>query len=107
MSLRRAYRQARHQARFYLAMLVTIVVVAYVAVPQVARVVDALGGYAPGAFEPKDGEREAWLQRSDDPDAVLARLPWQTLFHVALFLLVAAVWLTVIPRRAPRRPPPH
>jgi hypothetical protein len=105
MSLRRAYRRARRKARFNFAVLLTIVVVAYVAVPQVARLIESVGGYNPGHFEPKDLERGAWLQRADDPDAVLARIPWETLFHIALFLLVAVVWLTLVPTRAPRRPP--
>ena len=107
MSLRRRWRHVRRRARFNLAVLLTIVVVAYVAVPQVARVLDAMGGYSPGVFEPKDHERGAWLQRPGDPDAVLTRIPWETLFHIALFLLVAVVWLTLVPTRAPRRPPPH
>jgi hypothetical protein len=105
MSLRRKYRQARRKARFNFAVLLTIVVVAYVAVPQVARLVESIGGYNPGQFEPKDSERGAWLQRPDDPDAVLARIPWNTLFNIALFLLVAVVWLTMMPTRASRRPP--
>jgi hypothetical protein len=105
MSLRRAYRRLWRKHRFNFAVLLTIVVVAYVAVPQVARVIDAVGGYNPGVFEPKDQERGAWLQRPDDPDAVLARIPWETLLHIALFLLVAVVWLTIVPTRAPRRPP--
>jgi hypothetical protein len=106
MSLRRAYRQARRKARFHFAVLLTIVVVAYVAVPQVARVIEAVGGYNPGHFEPKDHERGAWLQRADGSD-VLQRIPWEILVNVALFLLVAVVWLTLVPTRAPRRPPPR
>ena len=107
MSLRRRYRHARRTARFNFAVLLTIVVVAYVAVPQVARLIESVGGYDPGHFEPKDHERGLWLQRPDEPDAMLAKLPWETLFHVALFLLVAVVWLTLFPTRAPRRPPPR
>jgi hypothetical protein len=107
MSLRRSWRHARRQGRFNLAVLLTIVVVAYGAVPQVARVLDAVGGYGPAVFEPKDHERGAWLQRQGDPDAVLDHIPWETLFHIALFLLVAVVWLTLVPTRAPRRPPPR
>jgi hypothetical protein len=92
--------------RFHLAVLLTIVVVAYAGVPHVARVVDALGGYNPGHYEPKDAERAAWVQRADS-DAFLARIPWETVVHVLLFLLVAVVWLTLVPTRAARRPPPH
>jgi hypothetical protein len=105
VSLRRRYRHARRHSRFYFAVLLTIFVVAYAGVPHVARVVDSAGGYNPGHYEPKDSEREAWLQRSDDPDAFLRHIPWDTVFHVALFLFVAVVWLTLVPTRATRRPP--
>ena len=63
------------------------------------------GRFSPGHYEPKDAEREAWIQQADD--AFLARIPWETVIHVLLFLLVAVVWLTVVPTRATRRPPPH
>ena len=107
-SLRRRYRRARRRARlqrFHVAILLTIVVLAYAGVPHVARIVDSIGGYNPGHYEPKDAEREAWIQQADD--AFLARIPWETVIHVLLFLLVAVVWLTVVPTRATRRPPPH
>jgi hypothetical protein len=106
MSLQRAYRRARRQARFNVAVLLTIIVVAYVAVPHVARVVDSVGGYAPGHYEPKDLEREAWIQRAAG-GTLLARVPWDTVVHVALFLLVAVVWLTLVPSRRGRRTPHH
>src|SRR5947208_596662 len=50
ISLRRYYhRRFGHHERFHLAVILTIVVVAYVAVPRVVRYVDALQGYAPPA----------------------------------------------------------
>ena len=107
MSLRHRYRYARRHARFHFAVFVTIVVVAYAGVPHVARLVESVGGYNPGHYEPKDAEREAYVRASDDPDAFLARIPWETVFHVTLFLLVAVVWLTLMPTRAARRPPPR
>jgi hypothetical protein len=106
VSLRSRFRHARRHARFHAAVLLTIVVLAYAGVPHVARVVDSLGGYNPGHYEPKDAERERYLQRAD-PEALLASIPWETVLHVVLFLLVAVVWLTLVPTRAPRRPPPH
>jgi hypothetical protein len=110
-SLRRRFRHARRRARvqrFHIAVLLTIVVLAYAGVPHVARVVDSLGGYNPGHYEPKDAEREKHLQRmEDDPDEFLGRIPWETVVHVLLFLLVAVVWLTLMPTRASRRPPPR
>ncbi len=110
MSLRRRYRRARRGMRlqrFHVAVLLTIVVLAYAGVPHVARVVEGMSGYTSGHYEPKDTQREAWVQRSDDPDAFLAYIPWGTVVNVVLFLLVAVVWLTVMPTRASRRPPPH
>jgi hypothetical protein len=107
MSLRRRYRRPRAlpASRFHMAVLLTIVVLAYAGVPHVARVVESLGGYNPGHYEPKDGEREAWVQRTEDPDAFLSRIPRGIVVNVVLFLLVAVVWLTVVPTRASRRPP--
>jgi hypothetical protein len=103
-TLRRTYRRAlgRH-ARFNLAVILTIVVVAWVAVPSVARFVNAWAGYAPVHYEPKDFERQSWLERRD-PQALLRGLEWQDLVGIGLFLLVAVVWLTLVPDRAPRRP---
>jgi hypothetical protein len=104
MSLRRTYRRARRQARFTVAVLLTIVAVAYVGVPRVARLVESVGGYNPGHYEPKDLERGAWLQHADGA-TLFSRVPWDTLVSVALFLLVAVVWLTLIPPGPARRPP--
>lgn len=104
MSLRRRYWRARRQARFTFAVLLTIVVVAYVGVPHVARLLESVGGYGPGHYEPKDLERGAWLLSADGA-TVRARVPWDTLVSVALFLLVAVVWLTLIPPGPARRPP--
>src|SRR5436190_22225520 len=104
-SLRRRYRRARRRARlqrFHVAVLLTIVVLAYAGVPHVARVVDSLGGYNPGHYEPKDVERETWVQRADG-DSFLANIPWGTVVNVLLFLLVAVVWLTLVPARTSRR----
>ena len=104
MSLRRAYRHARRKARFNFAVFLTIVAVAYVGVPHVARLVESVGGYNPGHYEPKDLERGAWLQSADGA-TLFSRLPWDTLVSIALFLLVAVVWLTLIPPGPARRPP--
>lgn len=104
MSLQRIHRQARRQARFSVAVLLTIIVVAYVAVPHVARVVNSLSGYNPGHYEPKDLEREAWVRHAGDT-ALFFTLEWSTVVNVALFLLVAIVWLTLVPTRRGRRTP--
>ena len=44
----------RHHDRFHLAVLLTIVVLAYAGVPHVARFVESVGGYNPAHYEPKD-----------------------------------------------------
>jgi len=106
-SLRRRLRRARRATRFtrfHLATLLTIIVLAYAGVPHVARVVEGMSGYLNGHYEPKDAAREAWVQRAAEPDFV-AGLPWSTLVNVLLFVLVAVVWLTVVPTRLSRRPP--
>ena len=104
MFLRRTYGRGRRRARFTVAVFLTMVVVAYVGVPHVARLVQSVGGYDPGHYEPKDLERGAWLQSADGVTLV-ARVRWDTLVSVALFLLVAVVWLTLIPSGPARRPP--
>ncbi len=102
-ALRRAYRRRfGHHGRFNLAVVLTIVFVAWVIVPAVARFVNAWAGYAPVAYEPKDLERQTWLERRT-ADALLGRFEWTDFVGVALFVVVAAVWLTLVPDRAPRR----
>ena|SRR2546425_6441796 len=106
MSLRRYYhRRFGYSERFHIAMIFTILVVAYVAVPLVVRFVDAIGGYNPAYYEPKDVERQDWLKRQLVP-AVLPGLSWEVVIDIVLFLLVAVVWLTFVPARGPRRHPP-
>lgn len=106
-TLRRAFRRrfGRH-ARFNAAVILTIVVVAWVAVPSVARFINAWAGYAPAHYEPKDLERQSWLERAD-PESLLRNLEWSDFIGIALFILVAVVWLTLVPDRAPRRGPPR
>ena len=104
MSPRRTYGLGRRRARFIIAVFLTMVVVAYVGVPPVARLAESVGGYDPGHYELKDLERGAWLQSADGVTLV-ARVRWDMLADVALFLLVAVVWLTLIPPGPARRPP--
>ncbi len=106
MSLRRYYhRRFGRNERFHLAVFFTMLVVAYVAVPQVVRFVDAVRGYDPAFYEPKDFERQDWIKRQVAP-AVLPGVSWEIVIDVILFLLVAVVWLTFVPARSPRRHPP-
>ena len=106
MSLRRLYhRHFGYHGRFHLAVLFTIFVVAYVAVPRVARLFESVAGYNPAHYEPKDFDRERWL-REQAGGPVLGGLDWDTIVGIALFLLVAVVWLTFVPTRTPRRRSP-
>jgi hypothetical protein len=104
--LRRAYRRRfGYHARFNFAVVLTVLVVAWVAVPSVARFVNAWAGYAPMHYEPKDLERQTWLERHTT-DSLLG-LEWNDIIGIGLFLLVAVVWMTLMPERASRRRPPR
>lgn len=106
MSLGRSLRRhLRRYDRFHFAVFITLVVVAYVGVPQVVRFVDAARGYDPAYYEPKDFERQAWIKRQVAP-TVLPGFSWEIVIDIVLFLLVAVVWLTFIPARSPGRHPP-
>jgi hypothetical protein len=106
MSLRRDdHRHFGYNERFHLAVILTILVVAWVAVPLVVGFIDAVRGYDPAYYEPKDFERQAWLKRQVVP-AVLPGGSWQIVIDLILFLLVAVVWLTFVPARTPRRQTP-
>ena len=101
-SLRRSFhRWPGVQTRFHVAVVLTIVFVAAVGVPQVARFLDSAGGYDPAAYEPKDIERQDWLRVR--PDALLRRVSWEDVASVGLFILVAGAWLTLWPSRPGRR----
>ncbi|MEX2146980.1 MAG: hypothetical protein WED01_08215 [Candidatus Rokuibacteriota bacterium] len=94
------------QARLQLAVVLTIFAVSYVVVPRLASLLDTMGSYNPAHYEPKDADRAEWLRGQGDPDAFLSSISGETLFSIALFLLVAVVWLTLVPERSPRRRPP-
>lgn len=100
MSLRRYYhRHFGYHERFHLAVILTIVVVAYVVVPLAVRYIEALQGYAPSYYEPKDTARQEWLRQQGVPEG-LTGLSWDVVVDVLLFILVAIVWLTFVPTRA-------
>jgi len=104
MSLRRTYhRLFGYHERFHIAVVLTIVVVAWVVVPRVVEFLDAAGGYAPTDYEPKDLARLEWLSRQVSSTV---RVSWEIVIDVLLLLLVAVVWLTFVPAPTPRRRPP-
>ena len=100
-SLRSYYhrRFGRH-GRFYVAVLFTIGVVAYVGVPWVAQLIDAARGYSPIYYEPKDFTRQAYMQQRGVVEAIVS---WKLVVNVVLVVLVAVVWLTLLPGRGTRR----
>jgi hypothetical protein len=107
-SLRRNYSSRfGRQARFNLAVLVTVVVVAYVAVPPVVRWSESLSGYNPARYEPKDADRESWVRHRDV--STLRGVNMDSLVYLGLFLLLAAVWLPLVSGRtgSRRRAPPR
>jgi hypothetical protein len=86
---RRRYRRyLGRQPRFLIATILTIVVVAFVVVPWVASLVDALGTYGPAGYEPKDFKRGEFQRRLTDP----ASWTGEHLFNLGLFVLLAVVW---------------
>ncbi|MBI1736106.1 MAG: hypothetical protein HYR51_13100 [Candidatus Rokubacteria bacterium] len=94
MSLRRYYhRHVRHHHRFNIAVLLTIIAVAWIAVPAVARFVETMSSYDPAVYEPKDGERGEWMAKH--APLSLDTLTWQTLLKVVLFVFAALAWFTV------------
>jgi len=82
--------------------VVTLLVIAYVVVPQVDRLVDALGGYDPRAYEPKDLARQHWLETKGRLIGVRGA-QGEVAVHVLLVLLVAVVWLAIVPPGSSRR----
>ena len=83
-------------ARFHLAVLLTIIVVAYLVVPGVLRFAASIGGWDPHYYEPKDFSRTDWLADRRG-QVTLTDFSWDAVVNVVLFLLVAAVWLFVMP----------
>lgn len=69
---------------------------AYVVVPGVLRFATAIGGWEPSYYEPKDFSRTEWLSERRGGTS-FADFSWDAIVNVILFLLVASVWLVVMP----------
>ena len=94
MSLRRAYhRHVRHHHRFNIAVVLTMIAVAWIIVPAVARFVDTMGTYDPRVYEPKDVQRGEWI--ANHPSIPLEGPRWKTALKLALLVFAAVAWLAV------------
>jgi hypothetical protein len=83
--------------RFYVYLILTVIVVSYVAVPWVADFVTKLQGYNPTYYEPKDQAREE-LQKTQSPIQLKGgQLSWQGTMKLLLLGLVVTLWLVSIP----------
>jgi hypothetical protein len=87
--------------RFYLAVLLTIVAVAYLAVPWLARLIDAAREYSPSYYEPKDFTRQEYILRHGLPPASFTLR--DIVIDVGLVLAVVVAWITVLSRGGTRR----
>jgi len=66
------------------------------------RVLNALAGYDPQAFEPKDLERQTWLD-SRGRMIGLPRVSVDMVVNVVLFMVVVVAWLALVPPGSSRR----
>ena len=101
---RRYKRWLARDGRFYFAFVFTVIVVSYVAVPFVARFIDAVDDYNPIYYEPKDFARQAYQEQHGKVSTGL--LTWDVLFKVALLIAVGVVWRVLMPSRPPDRTSP-
>jgi hypothetical protein len=95
-------RRQAFRARFYLVTLLTIFVVAYVVVPFTANVLSSLGDYQPRYYDPKDVARVEYRAEGDRAarapvPIVDAMLSSEGALGLGLVVLVAFMWLTVVP----------
>ena len=98
--MRRIRRWVRRRGRLYLAVMFTLVVVAYIVVPWVVELAETLGGYNPAYYEPKDAQRQDYLRSLTGIRQVL--LGWETTFKLFLLVLVGLLWLIAVPRSSRR-----
>ncbi len=99
-------RRTAARARFYLVTFLTIVVVAYVVVPFASSVLSSIGDYQPQYYDPKDVTRLDYRAESDrgvraTPRVVESVLSADGALGIGLVVLVAIMWLAVVP--APSR----
>jgi hypothetical protein len=93
-------RFGRH-GRFHLVVLLSMVVVTYLFVPWIVSLVDAVRGYSPAYYEPKDSTREEHVRR--DGLAVPVAPPWKLAVNIVLVFLIVILWMTLLPPGGARR----
>ena len=81
---------------FYLHLILTVMVVSYIAVPWVADFVGKLQGYSATRYEPKDQAREEF-QRSQSPIHLKGQFSWQGTVKLLLLAMVAMLWMVAVP----------
>jgi hypothetical protein len=72
-------------------------VVTYLLVPWLTELVDAMRGYGPADYEPKDFTRQDHIIRHGLK--VPATPPWKVALNLSLIFLVVLAWTTVLPAR--------
>ena len=96
MSLRRFYhRHVRHRHRFNIAIVLSIIAIAWIVVPAVVSVIESLARYDPTGYEPKDIERGIWMGRRQMLS--VENLTLENLLKLALFVFVGLAWLLLAP----------
>ena len=94
---RRFLRWLERGGRFYFYLVLTVLVVSYIAVPWAADFVSKLQGYNPQFYEPKDQDREE-LQKSKSPIQLRGgQFSWQGTVKLLLLAMVAILWMVSIP----------
>jgi hypothetical protein len=81
---------------FYLYLILTMMVVSYIAVPWVADFVAKLQGYGSTHYEPRDQAREEF-QRSKSPIQLKGQFSWQGTVKLFLLAMVAILWMVAVP----------
>ena len=83
--------------RFYFYLVLTVVIVSYIAVPWVANFVAKLQGYDPQYYEPKDRDREDF-QKSKSPIQLKGgQFSWRGTVKLLLLAMVAILWMVSLP----------
>ncbi|HLC41400.1 MAG TPA: hypothetical protein VJO34_07195 [Methylomirabilota bacterium] len=100
MRSRRHHRRFKHWLDrggwFYLYVILTVMVVSYIAVPWVSDFVAKLQGYSSTHYEPKDQAREEF-QKSTSPIQLKTQFSWQATVKLLLLALVAILWMVTVP----------